>query len=332
MRRVLRVFSKTDPSDNPISRVHVRNTFFRNLSAAFSGRCESGDGFIEIENSSDEDLAIIAENAEKSGVGFSYVFDDLYSASDYRRARLIRLGIEGEPVDLGDDDRALNEYPILSCCTCSMPIETSLPSPYVVSKERVFLGQNCDEMEEAKLKLQRKVFNGLMGVLIVARRVKSILECVVGDHVVFSPVGFQPRDVSCGGMLWAVRPVLQWGSQEGRDEVGRCLRCSEPTVARLNSNTAASFSRTRYVAGESGVVSAEIVSSNGWFGDRIEDPFGYWRDVLVSGRLYSLLLGLGIKGIARPEDIVWIDGEVPMYSESEVTNWLKKSRSRIGRG
>jgi len=265
-----------------------------------------------------EEFEAIQNASRNAGIGQQCVVEYNFSPSEYKSARFVRLGVEGEPVDEDSDGVPLNTYPESVCPTCLMPNEHALPSPYHVSSR--LLDSQEDYWGEGPLALDREIYAGLCGVVIVNTRVNKILERVADRSCASVPV-------TCRGAvkseLRAVRPLVNWGVQSGRNVSRQCPMCDRPTKVRLRHDHDDCSAAARYSVESQEIPDSEIVCAEGWFGDREALPYGFVRDVFISGRMYTLLMEMGVRGLCPPSEVVWVGDEVPMIALKEASDWVQ---------
>jgi len=318
MKQTIRLFAATDVVVDPVEFQQRRDRLFQILTDHFGSRASIGDGWIEISMATPEDFGSIQSASRNAGIGHQCVVEYNYSASEYKRARFVALAVEGEPVDLHSDGIPLNTYPESLCPTCLMPNEDVLPNPYEVSLRLLDSQENY--WGEGPGALDREIYAGLCGVVIVNNRVKKILERVADTSCVSVPV-------TCRGAgkseLWAVRPLVKWGVQSGSNVSRRCPTCDRPTKVRLRHDDDDCSAATRYSVESQKIPDSDIVCAEEWFGDREASPYGFVRDVFISGRMYSLLMDMAVRGLCPPSEVIWVGDEVPMIALKEASDWVR---------
>lgn len=322
MRRIIRVFADTTGDYDPGVFIMTRERFYSAILQCLGDRAVLGDGCVEIPEALEEDSAVIQEASKQAGVQYDCVVEYEFSPSEYERALLVRLAIEGEGVDRNTDGRPLNRYPKLLCRSCLMPDEQALPDPYHVLRPAL-LGDEDNYWGEGRLSSNREIFSGECGVFVASSRVRNVLQSILGEALISVPARFGAENDTGPVEYWALRPAINWGHREGREELAVCEVCGRSREARLTSGGKDGVGEGRLLITAHEVPEAEIACAEAWFGDRKETPFGFGRDIFVSGRLYSLLLKIGVRGLCPPSEPVWLNGQVPMRDQKESSHWVK---------
>ena len=281
MRYLLRVFADAK-ADDANEYIRLRGRLFRALTREFASRAAKGDAYVEIRNAAKDDVHALDRVSAETGVGYQLVVESHFTRSELLRSRLVDLAIEGEFIDGDRDGNPLNEYPRLLCSACSMPDEGELPVPYLISRGS-HAGARWDHPYEGPFSFGREIWYAECGVFVVRDRVRSILQRVIGDEIVCVPAEFIPGPGSPpDAAFWAIRARQTWGVKTRRVAIETCPRCGRPTVARLREERDP-FRKSAIHLKDEQAVSSEILTAEGWFGDRNNSPFGFFRDVLHIG-------------------------------------------------
>lgn len=329
MKTIIRIFA--DPNDTKSSEefIKLREIFFAEIQKKFGNEiAKIGDGWLELSITSIDYTQSLEEISSKVGIRYECVLEEKFTKNELVSAKFIRLEIEGEPIDIDSDGISLNSIKKTTCESCLMPNDTALPNPYyintsdVINKEKNYWG-------EGPLTPDRDVFSGGNGVIIVTTRLKDIFENILGDELlIVSAKPFEDSEFRFK-KLWAIRPKINWGIEKGRIEYGTCKSCGNAIEARFENSGDIPFSHSRILIIPTVFPNAEIVCAEGWYGDRIKQPFYLSRDLFVSGRLYELLLLLKIRGLCKPSKLVSIDNNIPINNEKESKIWVKKQLEHL---
>jgi hypothetical protein len=280
--------------------------------------------YISIPSFSTGILELVKKTARELRISISCGVEERLIKSELQRVRFARFTIQGDSIDHDSDGNPLNHFPSLLCRECNMPDESKLPGTFYVSAKKM-LRRRQDGVPNVTLPTKREVFGCSCGVFVAVDRVKRILE-VLEQPVICAPVAATPAaelTVPC----WAIRPAHAWGRGKYLILSDPCPACRQPRRCHLDMEAEPEklWPNRLILQGET-IPDTDFVCCQTWFGDRTRRPsesFDFHRDVLVSGRLYALLLRAKVRGLMTPEEFVSFENTIPMTADKTTRAWVR---------
>jgi len=211
----------------------------------------------------------------------------------------IEITCSDQRLDHGQSfDDPINPLPV-SCPECRFPVLDHVPQPYAVVKSRT--------------NTSNEVSLAAYGNLLVAERVKVVIEIVAPDLCQYFPTVFQKTDEVTNWHLAVPRRFGSTGTVS--PAIKRCPACGEPASAHPGSQY-----DTRQVSSDSDIAKAKNWASS-------ESGWAKWMDrsLILSVRFLHLLKKLNAKGlyeatcgeVTKPDtdDLQWIDNMINRLSE-----------------